>query len=188
MRAHHALLIGSFVSLVASGLFAGCSDETGTTTTTTSSSSVSSTAAGTGGEATGGGMGGAGGAGGAGQGGAGGGGGAGPMLLNGCDEAKATDQTGKATVAINKAAGFAYDPPCVKVSKGTDVTFTMNFTAHPLVGGTIINGTPTPDAASPIPATSNGMMATAKFPNEGAYGFYCSMHAPGMAGVVYVVP
>jgi len=186
--------MGSAVSMFLAGLAVGCSDETTTTTTTATSSSVaaSSGAGGAGGEATGG-TGGSG-QGGAGQGGdaTGGGGGAGgaaPALFNGCDEAKAVDETGKAAVTIMKdAAAFKYNPPCVKIKKGTDVTFMMNFTMHPLVGGTIVGGVPTPDAASPIPATNSGMSVTAKLADEGTFGFYCSVHAPGMAGALFVVP
>src|SRR5689334_14145786 len=101
------------------GAFVGCSDETGGTTTSTSSSASSassssgdsssaSSGSGAGGGTTSGSSGGTGGGGGA--------GGAGPDLTNGCAEAAAMDQTGKADVTINTVA-FTYSPSCLKVSK-----------------------------------------------------------------------
>ena len=79
-------------------------------------------------------------------------------------------------------------PACVKVTKGTKVTFSMDFTMHPLVGGTVVGVTKTPDANSPIKPTSSGNMVTFTMAKPGTFGFYCNLHAPGMAGAVYVVP
>jgi plastocyanin len=70
---------------------------------------------------------------------------------------------------------------------GTIVTFSGDFSRHPLVGGKVAGTTPTPDSMSPVPMTSSGMSASATFVKAGDYGFYCSSHfASGMAGAVYV--
>jgi plastocyanin len=198
----HILFVGSLVSLFAASV--GCSSETGAGSTSTSSSSSADAStgsaaggaggaggAGTGGSATGGsgqGGSGTGGSGTGGGGGSGGAGGAGPAVTNGCTDLTATDQTGKADVTITKGMGFNFTPPCVKVSAGTKVTFTLDFTLHPLVGGTVVGITKTPDPNSPIKATSVGSTVTFTMPDPGTFGFYCAMHAPAMAGAVYVVP
>jgi plastocyanin len=190
---------------------AGCGDDT---TDTTASTSTGTGGSGTGGEGggtggmggagggmggMGGGMGGGGGAGGGGgmggaggegggggMGGAGGAGGSGAMLVNGCDEAMATDMTGMQTATI-ATMGLAYNPKCLKVSKGTAVTWNSDFMSHPLVGGTIMGVTKTPDPASPIKKTTSGTMATFMFPKAGVYGFYCDVHGlAGMNGAVFV--
>jgi plastocyanin len=108
------------------------------------------------------------------------------MLINGCDEAMAEDMTGMAAVTINKGMGFDYVPKCVTVSAGTDVTWSMNFAVHPLVGGEVIKGTPTPDPASPIKGATSGMSVTFKLTDAGTYPYYCDVHAPGMSGAVFV--
>lgn len=184
---------------------ASCGDDV-ETNPTTSSTSASGTggegggAGGMGGMGVGGAGGGAGGMGGAaggagGAGGMGGAGGAGGMggaggsmsnLVNGCDPAMAMDMTGMATATI-ASMGLAYNPKCIKVSAGTDVTWDSNFMLHPLVGGTVSGVTKTPDANSPIKPTSSGMSVTFKLPAKGTYGFYCDVHAAGgMAGAVFV--
>lgn len=197
MRLHTLLFVS--VAPVIIGLAACGDDETTTTTTTASSSTAdaaSSTTGGTGGggpggtggagggATSGGGMGGMGGAGG-GEGGAGGAGG-GSNLINGCDPAMATDQTGDPTATI-MTMGLAYSPKCVRISTGTEVTFNSDFTLHPLRGGTVEGVTPTEDPNSPIKATNTGMMAKFTFPAKGTYGFYCNNHAAaGMAGAIFV--
>jgi plastocyanin len=187
------LVLGSLVSLAL--IAVGCGDETEGRTSAASSSAASS---GAGGEGTGGNGAGGEGTGGAGTGGAGmggmgaggdgtgGQGGSGAMLINGCDMAMAQDETGKAAVTIQKGAGFDYDPKCVVVSAGTDVTWDLNLANHPLVGGEVVAGTPTPDANSPIKPANSGMSVTYKLMDAGTYGYYCSNHAPGMAGAVFV--
>jgi plastocyanin len=75
----------------------------------------------------------------------------------------------------------------VLIKAGSSVTFTSDFAIHPLVGGTFEGGMKKPDAASPITPQTMGMTATFKFPNAGAYGFYCNVHASvGMIGAVFV--
>ena len=120
--------------------------------------------------------------------GGGGTGGSAPTLVNGCDPATATDHTADANVAIAFGAnGFTYEPKCIKVKAGTDVTFNGMFSFHPLSAGTT-GVPPTPDPNSPIKATSTGTTATFTMTPEGTYPYYCVAHQPGMAGAIFVVP
>lgn len=106
--------------------------------------------------------------------------------INGCTEATAEDQTGKADFTITFTS-FAYTPPCVKVSAGTNVTFSGDFASHPLVGGEVSGGTKFPDPTSPITMTNTGMTATFTLANPGTFPFYCDLHTGlKMYGVVYV--
>jgi plastocyanin len=45
---------------------------------------------------------------------------------------------------------------------------------------------PTPDPTSPITSTNTGTTAMFTFPDAGTFGYYCNVHQPGMAGVVFV--
>lgn len=68
---------------------------------------------------------------------------------------------------------------CMKIKVGQTVTWTGNFTTHPLVGGG--GDTPNPiDGAQ----TAGG---TATFTNAGTYGYFCDNHA-FMKGAILVVP
>ena len=107
-------------------------------------------------------------------------------LVNRCSEAAAQDSTGMAAVAVRW--GFDLAPSCVRVSPGTVVTFSGNFSLHPLVGGTVVGMVLTPDAASPVPSTSTGTTAEVSTATPGAYGYYCVAHPVAMQGVIYVVP
>lgn len=121
------------------------------------------------------------------MGGAGGSGGGDPGL-NGCVQATADDLTGMATATI-QFVGLSYSPPCIRVKAGTKVTFEGNFAGHPLEGGTVINGVPTPDAMSPITKTNTGMSATFTLMNAGDVPYYCTFHAAsGMKGAIFVEP
>jgi plastocyanin len=110
-------------------------------------------------------------------------------MVNGCTSATAIDKTAATTVTINFGAdgGISYEPACVRIKTGTSVTFSGDFMVHPLQGGTATGSRLTPDPASPIPATSTGMTATAMFPNAGTFPYYCTMHGSfGMAGAIFV--
>jgi plastocyanin len=112
-------------------------------------------------------------------------------LLNGCDPATAEDHTGQATLSVNFAgAGTAYTPKCFKVSAGTQVTFTGQFNAHPLVGGVVVGAVATPDNTSPfMPMTTTGTTKTFVLSTPGPYGFYCDTHyLADMVGAAFVVP
>jgi plastocyanin len=113
-----------------------------------------------------------------------------PPQLNGCDLATAADLTGQPAVTVT-FADFAYTPPCFRVSAGTEVTFSGNFTEHPLVGGQVDGtGSTAPDPTSPFtPPTTGGSSRAFPLPSAGAFPFYCDVHAlTGMKGVAFVVP
>ncbi|GEM_PF-1181171 len=109
--------------------------------------------------------------------------------VNGCTPDTATDGTGQSTATINfgGALGFNYSPKCLHVNSGTAVTFSGTFGSHPLVGGSVIGTTPTPEADSPFPATSSGSSVTVTLVRQGLFGYYCGFHgAGGMYGAVLV--
>jgi len=123
----------------------------------------------------------------AGSGGAGGSGGSGmPIMVNGCDSSMAIDKTNDATTMIS-FAGIEYTPRCVRIHAGSMVVFSGTFASHPLVGGTVNGSTVTPDASSPLPATSSGSELTITLSKAGAVPYYCSLHASsGMMGAIFV--
>lgn len=90
-------------------------------------------------------------------------------------------------VSFGGALGSVYSPPCIKISAGSQVSFSGEFTFHPLRGGEVVGMTLMPDANSPITDTNSGTSATFTFPSAGDFGFYCQVHGPfGMAGAVFV--
>jgi plastocyanin len=116
--------------------------------------------------------------------------GGGSTTLNGCTKASAENETGKGTVAI----GDGNTPPkgwtfghqrCVRVSKGTKLTWKGDFGFHPLKGGE--QGIPAKiDPESPISkATPMGGVVTVVIDAAGDYGYLCTNHTT-MKGVVYV--
>ncbi len=106
--------------------------------------------------------------------------------INGCTAGAAEDDTGKAAFTIT-FTDFKYTPPCVKVSKGTNVTFSGDFGLHPLAGGEVMGTMGTVDASSPIKETTTGMMASFTLANAGTFPFYCEAHASlKMYGTIYV--
>jgi len=105
------------------------------------------------------------------------------QALNGCDAASAEDHTGEDAVAI-ATDGFSYSPACVRVSAGTRVTIQSNFASHPLEPGNA--ATREADDGSPIVPTAAGTSVDVVFVSAGAFGFYCQVHAPTMAGAVFV--
>ncbi len=113
-------------------------------------------------------------------GGAGGDGGAGGAGVNGCTLASAEDLSG---------GDVTLDPwliphaQCVIISVGSSVTWTGNFTFHPLAGGV----TPVTDPTSPITGSDqSGGSATVAFEEVGEYPYFCTVHGGSMQGVIYV--
>jgi plastocyanin len=105
--------------------------------------------------------------------------------VNNCDPPTATDLTGGApvTVEFGGVNGNAYNPPCIRVSAGTVVTFSGAFVSHPLAGGA--DGVL--DPTSPIPSTNSGTTLPVTFPSAGTFPYYCTVHqASGMQGAVFV--
>jgi len=102
--------------------------------------------------------------------------------------AESNYMTGTTTIAFPAdPTDFSYNPTCLKVPVGTTVTFSGDFTAHPL----------TPSAkrgaqtGSPITATSAGTSKDFTFATAGFYGYYCANHDPTdtgmfMSGVIWV--
>ena len=146
---------------------AGCGDDDGTTTATSNTSNTSNTSS----------MGGGGG-------GTGDGGGGGDAAVHGCTYETATDMTGNAEVSAAATGEWiiGYNA-CIKVDSGTKVTWTGNFTTHPLNGGV----SPTEDTASAISndATGDGVVEVT-FDSAGEHPFFCGVHVGTMTGVIYV--
>jgi plastocyanin len=105
--------------------------------------------------------------------------------VNGCNIATAVDMTSLPTASVS-SAGLAYTPKCIKVSVGTDVTFTSNFANHPLLGG-MHNA---PASSGPfVPVTNTGTTKTFDMTAAGTYPYVCTFHSgSGMTGAVFVVP
>jgi plastocyanin len=112
-------------------------------------------------------------------------------VVYGCDMASAVDWTGQASVSITYSYGadMGYSPRCVKISAGTQVTFTAP-PVHPIKGGDVADY-PTTTSVPPmnIPDFTS---ATLTFSNPGTYPYYCSVHGPGTflgdRGAIFVVP
>ena len=110
-----------------------------------------------------------------------------PPSDNNCTLATAVDRTAANANRTIAFANFAYNPPCMKIAAGQTVTWSGDFSFHPLRAGLIVDGMPTGQAGNPIPPTSNGVSVSATFPAAGTFGFYCNFHWPnGMKGAVYV--
>jgi plastocyanin len=91
--------------------------------------------------------------------------------------------TGPVTISfpINDTPG--YSPPCLKVPRGTEVTFTASsgdFAAHPL--GPRTGGA----AGSPITPTAVGTRVSFAFGLAGFFPYGCMVHRDRMFGVVWV--
>jgi plastocyanin len=111
------------------------------------------------------------------------------QTANGCSRATANDLTGQAQVAIAfGVTGLSYTPPCIRVDVGTQVTFNGSFLQHPLLGGSVLAGTPVADIAGPfVPVTASGNTHTFAMATAGDFPYYCVAHGfSGMAGAVYV--
>jgi plastocyanin len=102
-----------------------------------------------------------------------------------------TDYASGTTINFGGAAGFAYDPKCLKVTAGTTVTFMGDFSVHPLEPSTHRGEL----AGNPITAVSalpdGGTTTSFTFPAAGYYAYFCSFHGAsdtgaGMAGVIWV--
>ena len=109
--------------------------------------------------------------------------------VNGCDQTTTTDLRHQATLNVHFQS-YSYDPACFIVSPGTMVTFSGDFTFHPLRGGVVADGAQTPDPSSPFePGTSTGTSKIFTLSGAGTFPFYCEAHGLiGMSGVAYVVP
>jgi plastocyanin len=85
------------------------------------------------------------------------------------------------------ATDFSYSPKCMKVPAGTTVTFSGDFTVHPLEASTHRGAL----TGNPISSTGSGTSKSFDFPTPGFYAYYCGVHGPsdgaaGMVGVIWV--
>jgi plastocyanin len=99
----------------------------------------------------------------------------GNMVLNGCTEAQSVVENGaQFTMPWDLTTGTK----CLKVKAGIQVTFTGNFSFHPLKGGAL----GLPEVGSPITQHNNGVFTLSQ---AGAYGFFCASHS-SMKGAFFV--
>jgi len=85
-------------------------------------------------------------------------------------------------------SGFNYQPKCLKVATGTQVTFmsTDTFVTHPLAPS-VNRGT---RPGNPITSTVTGNSASFTFATKGFWAYYCTIHGSAddgsfMAGVIW---
>jgi plastocyanin len=114
-------------------------------------------------------------------------------VFHGCMPENFVDRSapGAARTLTFGGAMFAFDPKCMTIAAGQTVTFTGNFSFHPLSRG--INPTPEGLAAgtpgNPIPTTTSGNTISVSFPRAGTFPYFCALHlSNGMAGVIVVRP
>lgn len=113
------------------------------------------------------------------------------LEAHGCTFETAMDMTGAATVSISDISAWSFDhSACIIVNTGTEVTWTGNFSSHPLEGGV----SPNDDATNPIDvagvvvnAMNGNNTAEVTFLMAGDYPYFCGIHVDSMQGVVYVV-
>ena len=115
-----------------------------------------------------------------------GGGSPGFMSVAPCN-AESTYATGDDDRLPAGATDFSYSPKCLKVPAGTTVTFSGDFTVHPLEPSTHRGAL----TGNPITSTGSGTSKSFDFPTPGFYAYYCSVHGPsdgaaGMVGVIWV--
>ncbi|HEY4395925.1 MAG TPA: hypothetical protein VGP64_17795 [Polyangia bacterium] len=88
-------------------------------------------------------------------------------------------------IAFGGTLGLAYSPSCLKVAPGTTLTYSGDFSTHPLTPS-VTRSTP----GNPIVSTSSGTTASFTFTTPGFYGYFCLVHGDeegeGMSGVIWV--
>lgn len=111
-------------------------------------------------------------------------------VLNNCLATAYVDRSGEMderTVVPRGTTG--YTPRCLIVRAGQTVTFSMDFSVHPLVAGVPHGSSVGATTPSPIEAQRTGTTYAVPFMSAGFFPFYCTAHGHiGMAGVVRVVP
>jgi len=161
------------------GVVGGCSGSSSTSTPGNGGSGAGTT--GTAGTSAGGASGG--GTGGASAGGTGGGT---PGFMSILPCASEPDYVSATTVNFGGALSANYDPKCLKVQAGTTVTFSGDFSMHPLTPSAMRGNT----TDNPIVNMSAGTTATVTFPTPGFYAYLCNFHGSDngtfMTGVVWV--
>ncbi len=113
------------------------------------------------------------------------------VTLNGCDITTAENHIGENKIQFSFGGGVGnkYQPACVIVAPGTQLSFAGDFSMHPLQGGTVTNGVGKPEAQSIFQLTQFGFVQTYTPSLPTNYGYYCTTHvAAGMMGAIFVVP
>lgn len=105
-----------------------------------------------------------------------------PVVVNGCAAADYVDATTDAAKRKLDPWTVASGKQCITIKKGQSFTWTPGggFATHPLAAK---DGT----MPSPITSTTTGATKTFDFPNEGTYGFVCTVHSV-MTGAIRVIP
>ena len=120
-----------------------------------------------------------------GSGGGGTGGGIPFMAVAPCSAATDYTTTGTTITFPAGATDFNYSPKCLKVASGASVTFSGEFSSHPL-DPSDLRGTLT---GNPIMLTNTGTSASFTFTTPGFYAYYCQFHGADngqfMDGVVW---
>ncbi len=110
--------------------------------------------------------------------------------FNGCTPEMFVTGTSATTVSFGGQASsplFGYAPKCVRITAGESVTFTGDFSVHPVSPGTSPTATTAGSASNPIPLQQTGSSLSVTFPEAGTYPYFCQVHyAAGMSGVVLV--
>ncbi len=101
--------------------------------------------------------------------------------VNGCTAFEDDTAAGATVTGPSGASAAQYTPNCVHIKVGQSVTWSSNFTSHPLVP---FNG----DTPNPITSTATGTTASVTFPAAGTFGFHCGIHTTLMQGAVQVTP
>lgn len=96
------------------------------------------------------------------------------------------DQTGQGSALVQFGC-CTYQPKCLRVSVGTEVSWIGPFGSHPL------SHSVQTDIGNPIQDTASGDAISFTFDIPGTYGYLCSIHGydsplGGMCGVIEVVP
>jgi plastocyanin len=113
-----------------------------------------------------------------------------PQSLNGCDRETATELSGASVrLSFGGMFGFAFDPACVVIAVGTELTFVGNFVQHPLKPGRVDGDAVVVADNNPIQSTSTDSQAGFVFSQPGSYRFFCEAHVhERMLGAVFVGP
>ena len=103
--------------------------------------------------------------------------------INGCTTFTDMTASGGTITGPSGALPSQYTPNCVHIKVGQSVTWTSDFTNHPLVPTAGVGST-----GNPITATSTGTTVTIAFPSAGTFAYNCGIHSTTMLGAVEVTP
>ena len=98
--------------------------------------------------------------------------------VHNCTIEQAEDFTNEAEIELQ---WFNPHHRCVLISPGTEVTWSGNFSSHPLTGGV----SPDTDFLSPI-SSAVDLGGSVVLNNEDDYPYFCEIHNNTMTGVIYV--